>query len=374
MKYLCRKKWKTSTGIIAVSLGFHYLLIFLAYCMIGNGFSLSGLWQLILDRLTQPGDAIRYLDLAENGYVKTGENAINLVFYPLYPLMVRLIGLLIGNFSIAGMIISQVSFAGAAILLYERLLLDGDERSAWYGILLFSLYPFSMFVLGVFSEGLFLLLTISCLYALRKRRFIVAGILGFGAALTRTQGMLLIFPAVYECISLRLGKEKRKIRPGDLAILLIPAGFGVYLVINYILHGNCLKFLEFEAGEPWYQTTKWIGENIAQHYQMAQEYQPLSFIIYYVQIALYFIALGILLWGFMKKAPMGDLLYGGAYLGFTYLSGWMISGGRYLLGCIPLFMLLSKIRQEWIRRMILLLSGMLFFAYGLFYMMGYAIM
>lgn len=369
-----KKRLRTWLLIALASLGVHYLMLILAHIMISGGFSFSGLLSMMRDRLTKPGDAERYLDIVRNGYVKEGENAINLVFYPLYPLLIRLLSLLIGNPALSGCIISQVSFAAASILLYELLLLDGDEKKAWNGVLLLSLYPFSMFVMGVFTEGLFLLLTIGCLYALRKENYIAAGIIGFFAALTRTQGMLLIFPAVYEIVIRAWGQEKRKLRWSDSCVSLIPLGFFVYLGINYAVHGNFFKFLEYEAGEPWYQTTRWIGENIAQHYDMAMNYHGLSLIIYWVQIALYFIALLTLFYGLWKKERISVLLYGGAYLGFTYLSGWMISGGRYMLCCVPLMMIWAGMKAGIFKRIFIFAMGCLFFAYSLFYLMGYAIM
>ncbi len=237
-----------------------------------------------------------------------------------------------------------------------------------------ALYPYSMFVLGVFTEGLFLALTIGGLLAIRKRKFIAAGILGFLAALTRTQGMLLVFPAVYELITARLGEEKRKIKWSDASVLLIPAGFGVYLFINYALHGNPFQFLIYEAGEPWYQSTRWVGDNIAQHYHMALDYEGLSLFIYWVQIALYFLTLGILAYGLYKKEQTMYLLYGGVYLGFTYLSGWMISGGRYMLCCVPTYIVLSRLKEGPIKKLLMAAAGFLFFAYSLFYLRSYAIM
>ena len=141
-----------------------------------------------------------------------------------------------------------------------------------------------------------------------------------------------------------------------------------------MLHGNCLQFLVFEEGEPWYQTTKWIGDNLSQHYAMAKDYEGLALIIYWVQIVLYFLVLAVLFVGLIRKERIAYLLYGGAYLGFSYLSGWMISGGRYMLGCIPVFIILAKMKNGILRLILLLLCSLLFFIYSLLYMMGYAIM
>ena len=317
----------------------------------------------------------RYLDLAENGYVTEGENRINLVFYPLYPLLVRGLSYLTGSLPVAGIVVSQVCYAVSSVLLYELILMDADARCAWDGALLMALYPFSTFVMGVFSEGLFLMLTIGALYALRRDRMPAAGIIGFLAALSRTQGMLLFFPAVYQWIRrCFLEKDGRSPKFTDLFLLLIPLGFFAYLCINHHLYGDWFKFLQYEEAPPWYQSTQWVGRNIAQHYSMAVEYGGLGYVIYYVQIALFFVILGVLIYGVWKKESMMYLLYGGVYLGFSYLSGWMISGGRYMLGCVPVFIILAKQRDGLPRRLILAVSALLFFAYSLFFYKAYAIM
>ena len=369
-----KKRWLDWLLILAFTLGLHYLAMALHLLIESGSFSFDQLGGLIAGRLMEPGDATRYIDVAQHGYVTQGENMINLVFYPLYPLLMRWLGWLTFSLPLAGVIISHVGYGIASILLYELILLDGDRRQAWDGVLLMALYPLSMFALGVFTEGLFLALSIGCLYALRKRNFLAAGIVGFLVALTRTQGMLLFFPAVYEWVTLRFGPRKEKLHWRDAFLLLIPAGFGVYLGINAALWGNCFQFLKFEAGEPWYQSTQWVGANIAQHFSMGQNYPGLAWIIYYAQIVLYFSVLAVLAYGVYKKERMAYLLYGGVYLGFSYLSGWMISGGRYMLCCVPVYIILAKLKDGPARRFLLLGAGMLFVLYSLLYLRGYAIM
>ena len=369
-----KERIKTGFGIALVCLGLHYVVILLAVWLNSGGFSLAAMGDMITNRLSKAGDAERYLDIARNGYAAEGENAINLVFYPLYPALIRVFGWLTGQDAVAGVLLSQACYAGASVLLYDLICMDGTPRQGWTGVLLMALYPFSMFAMGVYTEGLFLLMSIGCLLALRKQKFWLAGIAGFLAALTRTQGMLLFFPAVYEVAAPALGKEKRRLRSSDLWILLIPLGFGVYLLINFILHGNPFQFLIYEAGDPWFQTTHWVGRNISLQTDMALEYMGLDLVIYWVQIALYFASVVILLMGVKKGERVSWLLYGAVYLGFTYLSGWMISGGRYMLGCVPLFLVLAKCRHGLTRRLMIFLSTLLFFAYSYFFLIGYPIM
>ena len=375
MKSALKKKWPVWLAVAGLCLGLHYLVLVLCRIVCNGGFSLQGFSDMFWQRLTEPGDATRYLDIAQNGYVTEGENKINLVFYPLYPLLTRAVSFLTGSLPAAGLAVSQACYCVASILLYELILLDGDEKSAFGGTLLMALYPFSNFVMGVFSEGLFLMLTIGALLALRKGRMIAAGILGFLAALCRTQGMLLIFPAVYRVVDqCLLDKEKRRFRLSDLSVLLIPLGFFLYLCINHHLYGDWFQFLKYEAAPPWYQSTQWVGENIAQHYRMAVDHGGLGYVIYYVQIVLFFVILGVLCLGIWKKENLMYLLYGGVYLGFSYLSGWMISGGRYMLCCVPVYIILGKIKDGPVKRLIFAASALMFFTYSLLYYKGHAIM
>lgn len=368
-----KKRWIQWLGIAALVWALHGLTLILCYFLISDQPSFSGVGNLIRDRLTLPGDAVRYLDIAKNGYVKTGENAINLVFYPLYPFSMRLLGAITGDLAAAGLMISRLSYAGAAVFLFELLRMDRSQEDALYGVLLMALYPFSFFAMGVYTEGLFLLCSLACLYALRNKQFVFAGIAGFLAALTRTQGMLLVFPGVYEVVTGAI-REKRRVRLRESAVLLIPLGFAVYASINYALHGNPFQFLQFEAGEPWFQTSQWLGRNIALQMELARSYEGLDWIIYYVQILLYFLSLAVLFYGIKNRERVGEMLYGGVYLGFTFLSGWMISGGRYMLSCVPLFIALTGIKNRRVKALILVASAFFSLGYSLLFYMGHSIM
>ena len=355
--------------LLLMAFGFRYILLLFAAWMREMPFA-----QLLWERLTEPGDAPRYLDIALNGYVREGENAINLVFYPLYPLLTRGFSYLTGSLPLAGLLLSHLCYAGAVVGFYELLRLDRPHEQAFFGALLFILYPFSMFVLGVYSESLFLLLSVFCLYAVRKRRFPAAGALGLLAALTRVQGMLLLIPALAEILLACFGREKRKLRLSDAFVLLIPVGFLIYLAINRHLYRNPFQFLVFEEGEPWYQTTKWLGVNLQTQWAQISDSPQLAVIIYIPQIVLYFVTMAALVFGLYRGEPLPLLIYGGAYLGFTYLSGWMISGGRYMLCCVPFFSSLSLIRGRAGRLALLTVSALLFTVYNMAFLIGYAIM
>lgn len=369
-----KKKIITWVFLALTTVLLHDLMLVFGSSIIRGSVSFENIRSIIWERLTEAGDAQRYLQIAREGYVTEGADRINLVFYPLFPYLIRILSLGFIDLASLGMVISRLSLMGAAVCLYELVRCDQDEKTAVFSVLFMAVYPFSMFTVGVYTESLFLLLTVGCMLAIRKDKMVWCGVLGFLAALTRVQGMLMIFPAVYRIVAGKLGSEKRKICWKDAFVLLIPCGFAVYLGINFALHGNAFQFLIFEKGEPWYQTTRWLGDNIAQQYHNSLQFKGLEGIIYWPQIILYFLALLLLFLGIRQKMRMEYLLYGAVYLGFTYLSGWMISGGRYMLCCFPCFMVLAQWKSERGKMTALGISGSLFFLYSCMFLMGHAIM
>ena len=359
---------KNDLKIILIALGLHWLATIASYVVMraGDANYISFL-AMLTERFTTAGDSPHYLSIASEGYQSTGEKANLIVFYPLYPFLMRIIGYVTGSNTIAGILISQISFCGSCLVLFRLIALDYSQKDAWFGVLLFCLYPFCIFTMGIFTEGLFLLLTLLSLYSVRKHRFGCAGIFGFLSALTRIQGVLLFAPALYELI---VAKKYRAF----WRILPIPAGLGVYLLINRIIQGDWFRFLEHQAAPPWYQTSKWVSENLAQHISMGQQYPGLAYIIYYVQVALFFITIAAMFFALSRNTRTSYIVYGAAYLIVTYFSGWMISGGRYMLGCVPIFLVLGKLKMGWGRNLVFLISGILCFIYTTLYLIGHAIM
>ena len=87
--------------------------------------------------------------------------------------------------------------------------------------------------------------------------------------------------------------------------------------------------------------------------------------------AAFLAALAFLLW--RGTAPAAGI-YALAYFGMSYLSSWLISGGRYLFGCVGLFLALGSVRRPALRAVLLAGEGALFLLYAVYYMQGQAIM
>ncbi len=165
-------------------------------------------------------DSLHYLAIARHGYSTVG----NAVFYPLYPILLRALGLILGSDVIAGVAISCASFIVALELLHRLTELELGRGAADAAVLLLCFAPLSFFFSAVYTESVFLALSLGAVYAARRERWALACGLGALATLTRVPGVLLAAP-----IALLFWRANRRAPDRRLAwLLLIPAALAAY--------------------------------------------------------------------------------------------------------------------------------------------------
>jgi len=166
-------------------------------------------------------DAAHYLSIASHGYAR---NTVLPVFFPLYPLLIHVFSYVTGSDAIAGVAISWASFGIALVLLHRLTDLELGKRAADATVLLLAFTPLSFFFTAVYTESLFLLFSVGTIYAARRERWALAGILGALATLTRVTGILLVVPILI----MHLPSRRRAGRHLGW-VLLMPAALVGYL-------------------------------------------------------------------------------------------------------------------------------------------------
>jgi hypothetical protein len=154
-------------------------------------------------------DALNYLAIAAHGYSALG--AKGTAFYPFYPYCIRLLGVVTGSDVLAGVLVSAASFATALVLLHRLTELELGRPAADATVLLLAFAPLSFFFTAIYTESLFLLLSVGTLVAVRRERWMLAGILGALAAVTRPTGILLAVP-----IAVGVIRRRRRLHPQGL--------------------------------------------------------------------------------------------------------------------------------------------------------------
>ena len=137
-------------------------------------------------------DSWWYLTIAQHGYA---HQVMRTAFFPLYPMTVRGVGLIVGSDLIGGVIVSLVSFGVALVLLYRLALLElGSQSLARLAVMLVAFCPVAFFFSAVYSESLFLALSVGAVFEARMGRWATAGLLGALGAAERNSGVILVVP------------------------------------------------------------------------------------------------------------------------------------------------------------------------------------
>src|SRR5574340_801512 len=133
-------------------------------------------------------DGYRYFLLAYSGYLEPS-NVANTVFYPLYPMTIRGIWKLTGlDIIVTSLILSTIAAFFTFYLLYKITEDHFGTDAAKYAVISLAIYPTVLFLVGPYTESLFLALTLAAFYLARRDRWLMAGLMGALAALTRSMG------------------------------------------------------------------------------------------------------------------------------------------------------------------------------------------
>lgn len=205
-------------------------------------------------------DAKHFIYLVDHGY--QADWAELTALFPLYPGLVRgLDEILPGSPFVASIAVSATAFLAALALLYRLVTVEFDRDVARRAIWLLVAFPTAFFLGLGYNESLFLCLMLACVYALRRERWWWAGGFGLLATLTRSAGLLLALAFAFEYLR-RRDFAPRRIRLDALAVLLVPAGLGLYVLYLRSAVGNPFAFMHAqEVG--WNRHLSWPWEGIA---------------------------------------------------------------------------------------------------------------
>jgi len=201
-------------------------------------------------------DAIHFLRLAEFGY--SASDKFKAWFYPFYPWCVRFFSYISGDFLIASFAVSGIALLVAVVILRRIAALELSPPLAARTVFFFLIFPTAFYLHIGYTESLFLALLLGSVFAARKERWWLAGVLGALSWMTRANGIILL-----PTLAVEAGHQwfiGKRWRWQWLWIALVPAGFAVYLLLNWRISGDPLAFLKmrkelFHMSSSW----PWIG-------------------------------------------------------------------------------------------------------------------
>ena len=321
-----------------------YALAYAMYRLLGIGSdgpleSLAPLWT--------HWDTRHYIGIAQEGYTAVGDERLRLVFFPLYPALMRLISPLTGgNLLYAGLLVSLACSAAATALVYELSYLHFGGETARRSVGYFLLNPLSVFLCCAYTEALFICLTLAAVCLLRRGHPWLAALLGALSALTRMPGVIVSGLFIIEYLG-KLPKKRANARALFACagqVLLVFSGLLIYLLINWLVTGDPLMYMTYQR-ENWFQQpgTFWGSTANTMHYFLTGVgesdwlwtwgFQLLCMLGMYLLLALG-----------AARIPFDLAAYSFVYTAVVLSPTWLLSGARYLYALCALPMLLARMR------------------------------
>lgn len=305
-------------------------------------------------------DSAWYFSIAYEGYKFSKDEQSNVNFFPLYPTLMKygyeLLKPLTPNlilyhrYLLSGTLISIISIFLAIIFLWKLFRLDTDSKTAFLAIFFLLIFPTSYFFTAIYTESLFLLLAACTFYFARKNKFILAGLAGYFAALTRPVGIFLLIPIIMELILARRRLNRKELALNSISLLLTPLGLVTFMYYLNQKFGDPLLFME--AAKNW-------GRNL--NLSITFPFEVISSLIKHIGGELNFthassanIFLELIFFTFglflsilaLRKVRLSYGVWCLVSVLFPITSGVLVSQARYTLVLFPIFLVLALIASK----------------------------
>ena len=364
------------------------LLVWVLQCVfvrnMGFGDSLN-IWRQL--------DSQHYIHIADHWYAfggfseETLGNDVRIAFFPGYPVLIKTVKLLtfglVDTFT-CSMFISINMFAGAGCMLYRLMRLDYSKDEALRSVLFFCLIPGAFFFIAPMSESLFLFVTLASIYFSRRGNYFLGSLFGFYAAFTRSLGIIVLVPVIYELI-LRTIKEKpsgrsaviRRLSDFALPLLIIPCGLLAYLLLNYKVTGDAFTFLDAQKNH-WGQEISYFFNTASYQVKYFADYieggrSSVAFALWGMGSCALFGTLAVLILG-ARKMRASYLGYSMVYFVISMGATWLLSAPRYAAGLFSLPVALALItKNRVIQGILTILCVVIYIIYATMFVMRWQV-
>ncbi|MEA2717768.1 MAG: hypothetical protein QOI99_2085, partial [Actinomycetota bacterium] len=134
-----------------------------------------------------------YYRIARDGYSYVDGQQSTVVFFPVYPLLMRAAGGVVGSDYLAGILVTAAAGVASAALFFTWVRDRLSPPAARAALLLFVLYPYAFFLFGaVYADAVFILAVIGAFVLLDHDHPWLAGLVGAVATAGRPMGAVLV--------------------------------------------------------------------------------------------------------------------------------------------------------------------------------------
>lgn len=306
-------------------------------------------------------DGIHYLRITQSGYSNEAR------FFPLFPLILKTAA---NNLPISIVLVTVIFFL--AIYFFKKLLvLDFSNQITTKSLTYVLLFPTSFFFVSIYSEGLFLLLTLLAFYFARKRKWFLSIICAMFLMTTRFVGVA-IFPALlYEFLT----NERISIKRLTL-FLFAPLGLVLFSLFNYYKWHNFFYFIQAqgELGNNRVVTgVVLFPQTIFRYFKILTTVSIDSYdwIIALLEITSFLLASFLLYFAWRKKIRTSYLIFATVNFAIAISTGTFSALPRYVLTIFPIFIALAQVENKILKFAYAVFSPILLFILLMLFSRGY---
>ncbi len=314
-------------------------------------------------------DSVAYVTIASQAYA----NPIHLVFYPGYPLLIRIFSTVISLFypvtlRISGVIASSSFLLVTLTVLFQWCKSKFSKDLAYTVVLVLLFFPTSFFLRATYTESLFLMLTVCSFYFADKKRFLISALFCGLASATRLVGLGLIPIILFIYLHEQFTVHKLSFRTIFKSIGLAIVGWGGFIAFSIYQNAyfnSPIATLEisksywhryFSLEHLWHgihtniqnffgQSLRTICYTPGENYSGMIPTCPSTALINLGFTALF---LFWCIWVTAKNSiPRGQQLLAWMIIVLSIGSGWLDGIPRYILPCFPLFISIAKFLEKY---------------------------
>lgn len=338
-------------------------------------------------------DAGHYLSIAENWYLKEGlsipgykEPHLLIVFLPMFPVLVRALNLIINNSFISAQIINAIATSLASGMVYLTFLPILGSRRSKVGAFASILLPGMIFMNSPMSEPLFLLFTVCAFFFMQRKQFVFSGIFVACAGFTRSLGVIAAVPLAMVGIGhiVRLIRDKKK---WGVPLVLLMLGLVIstlgtlsYLYINYSIHGDALKFFDYQASNwhqkasPFFDTPRYLVYYAQMYFNRGDAHNLETFYSLSIPSLIAIFGALILMSFKSRRMPAHYIVYFLGYFAVAIGCTWLLSAMRYISAALPVsFAIAHSTSKKWMIPILFVILAALYIANAYMYMRRMAI-
>ncbi len=336
-------------------------------------------------------DGVYYLQIAAGGYT------INAGFFPLLPLSIHLATIIFGNVLpfdpiqyFTALLLVSFFFLLSLFILYKLLRLDYKNDIVIWTIILILVFPTSFFFASIYSESLFLLLSLSSFYFARKKRWFLSSFCVALLTATRIVGVAIIPVLIYEFIksdpsSLKL-RRARKILLKNVwqflarisPLFASPMGLLIYMWFNLQKWGSAFYFIAAQGNFQNNRTVDsivFIPQTIFRYFKILTtvSLNQFEWWIALLEISVFVFIVVMLYIAYKKRVRLSYIVFSILALFIPASTGTFSGLPRYSLALFPIFIALALVKNKFLKISYSLISATLLFLLFMLFARGYYI-